>query len=73
MMISESRPTTLAVEMGKALNMTLAFSDDGSELVIVCGETRIKIEPGDPSDSSKYLKTRSEKYKTISIRKKKKP
>ena len=26
MMISKSRPTALAVEMGKALNMTLAFA-----------------------------------------------
>ena len=39
--ISNSRPTALAVEMGKALNMTLAFPDE-SELVIVCGEHRIK-------------------------------
>jgi FdhD protein len=44
MIISESRPTALAVEMGKALNMTLAFSDDESELIIVCGENRIKRE-----------------------------
>jgi FdhD protein len=40
--ISESRPTALAVEMGNALNMTLAFSYGESELVIVCGENRIK-------------------------------
>jgi FdhD protein len=40
-MISNSRPTALAVEMGKALNMTLAFPDK-SELVIVCGQNRIK-------------------------------
>jgi FdhD protein len=40
--ISESRPTALAVEMGNTLNMTLAFSYDESELVIVCGENRIK-------------------------------
>ncbi|MBW1806700.1 MAG: formate dehydrogenase accessory sulfurtransferase FdhD [Deltaproteobacteria bacterium] len=40
-MISNSRPTALAVEMGKTLNMTLAFPDK-SELVIVCGENRIK-------------------------------
>jgi FdhD protein len=39
--ISNSRTTALAVEMGKALNMTLAFPDK-SELVIVCGEDRIK-------------------------------
>jgi FdhD protein len=42
-MISESRPTALAIEMGNALNMTLAFSDTESELVIVCGENRIKL------------------------------
>lgn len=41
-MISESRPTALAVEMGNMLNMTLAFSYGESELVIVCGENRIK-------------------------------
>jgi FdhD protein len=43
-MISESRPTSLAVEMGNTLNMTLAFSYGESELVIVCGKNRIKIE-----------------------------
>lgn len=42
--ISDSRPTTLAVEMGKALNMTLAFPDNGSGLIIICGENRIKNE-----------------------------
>lgn len=42
MVISISRPTALAVEMGKTLNMTLAFPDVESELVIVCGEHRIK-------------------------------
>ena len=42
--ISESRPTALAVEMGKALNMTLAFTDEKSELVIVCGDHRIRDE-----------------------------
>jgi FdhD protein len=41
--ISNSRPTALAVEMGKALNMTLAFPEN-SELIIVCGEERIKRE-----------------------------
>jgi len=30
--------------MGNTLNMTLAFSYDESELVIVCGENRIKRE-----------------------------
>jgi FdhD protein len=40
-MISYSRPTALAVEMGKALNLTLAFSIH-SDLVVVCGEDRIR-------------------------------
>lgn len=39
--ISNSRPTALAVEMGRSLNMTLAFPDEDS-LVIVCGEHRIR-------------------------------
>ena len=40
-MISKSRPTALAAEMGLALNMTLACTDKGSELLIFCGENRI--------------------------------
>ncbi|MCK5097357.1 MAG: formate dehydrogenase accessory sulfurtransferase FdhD [Desulfobacteraceae bacterium] len=40
-MISNSRPTALAVEMGLALNMTLAFPVEESELIIVCGKERI--------------------------------
>ena len=40
-MISNSRPTALAVEMGKQLNMTLAFPGREDELIIVCGEKRI--------------------------------
>lgn len=40
MMISHSRPTTFAAEMGRSLDMTLAFPD-GDELVVVCGEQRI--------------------------------
>ena len=39
--ISNSRPTALAVDMGKSLNMTLAFPVNDSELIIVCGEQRI--------------------------------
>jgi len=41
MMISNSRPTALAAEMGKALNMTIACTDKESELILVCGENRI--------------------------------
>lgn len=41
-MVSHSRPTTLAVEMAKALNMTLVFPEKDSALVIVAGEQRIK-------------------------------
>ncbi len=40
-MISNSRPTALAAQMGEALNMTLAFPGDEAELIIVCGEKRI--------------------------------
>ena len=41
-LISESRATSLAVEMAQSLGMTLAFPGPGSELVIVCGEQRIE-------------------------------
>jgi FdhD protein len=40
--ISHSRPTALAVEMAKDLNLTLGFPDNGFELVVVCGEERIR-------------------------------
>jgi FdhD protein len=40
-MISNSRPTALAAEMGKALNMTLACTGKESELILVCGDNRI--------------------------------
>jgi len=40
-MISKSRPTALAAEMGKALNMTLACAGRNSEFILVCGENRI--------------------------------
>ena len=40
-MVSESRPTGLAVEMGQTLNMTMACTAKASELIIFCGEKRI--------------------------------
>jgi len=40
--ISHSRPTTLAVEMADDLNMTLGFPDNGSGLIVVCGDERIR-------------------------------
>jgi FdhD protein len=40
-MISESRPTALAVEMGQTLNMTLACTAKESELILFSGEKRI--------------------------------
>lgn len=43
-MISNSRPTSLAVQMGKALNMTLAFPANDTELMVVCGKERILVE-----------------------------
>jgi FdhD protein len=39
-MISKSRPTALAVEMGRRLNMTLACIGKKSGLIIFCGEDR---------------------------------
>jgi FdhD protein len=44
MMVSKSRPTALAVEMGQALNMTLACAFGKSKLMVLCGENRIKRE-----------------------------
>ena len=41
MMISKSRPTALAAEMGRSLNMTLACTGKDSELICICGENRI--------------------------------
>lgn len=40
-MISMSRPTALAVEMGRSLNMTLACTRKESGLMIFCGEGRL--------------------------------
>lgn len=40
--VSESRPTALAVETARALGMTLAFSSGEAELIVLCGENRIK-------------------------------
>lgn len=40
-LVSESRPTALAVEMGKTLNLTLACIAREHELIIFCGEKRI--------------------------------
>lgn len=39
--VSKSRPTALAVDMGKRLNMTLVCTAKTSELIIFCGENRI--------------------------------
>ncbi|CCK78540.1 MULTISPECIES: formate dehydrogenase accessory sulfurtransferase FdhD [Desulfobacula] len=41
MIISKSRPTALAVQMGQSLNMTLACAFEGSKLLVLCGEDRI--------------------------------
>ena len=41
-MISKSRPTAMAVQMGKSLNMTLACAFESKKLLILCGEQRIK-------------------------------
>jgi FdhD protein len=39
--VSKSRPTALAVEVGRTLNMTLACSAKDSEMIVFCGEKRI--------------------------------
>lgn len=39
--VGMSRPTALAAEMGRALNLTLACTAKQSELIIVCGKDRI--------------------------------
>jgi FdhD protein len=41
-MISHSRPTALAAEMGRSLNMTLAFPTAKDGLTVVCGRKRIR-------------------------------
>ena len=41
MMVSKSRPTALAAQMGRMLNMTLACVFGDSKLMIICGEERI--------------------------------
>jgi len=40
-LVSKSRPTALAVAMGRSLNMTIASAFDDSELIIFCGQDRI--------------------------------
>lgn len=40
-MISMSRPTALAVDLGRSLNMTLACTGKGPGLMIFCGEERL--------------------------------
>jgi FdhD protein len=40
-MVSMSRPTALAADMGRSLNMTLACVDKHSDLIFLCGEQRI--------------------------------
>jgi FdhD protein len=42
--ISKSRPTALAAEMGRALNMTLACAFGNAELIVACGEHRLVTE-----------------------------
>lgn len=44
MIISKSRPTALAVDMGQSLNMTLACAFESKNLIIFSGEARIKRE-----------------------------
>lgn len=43
MMVSMSRPTALAAEMGRNLNITMAFMDKKNRLNIVSGEKRVVV------------------------------
>ena len=43
-LLSVSRPTSFAVEIGKKLNMTLACTDRDSGLIILCGSKRLSIQ-----------------------------
>jgi FdhD protein len=43
LMMGVSRPTSLAVELARAMNMTLACARD-NELMVFCGEERMRIE-----------------------------
>ncbi len=40
-LVSKSRPTSLAVAIGRSLNLTIASTFGGSELIIFCGQDRI--------------------------------
>jgi len=42
MMISASRPTSLAVDVGKALNITMAFCTGDAPLTVVCHAQRVR-------------------------------
>jgi FdhD protein len=42
LLVSMSRPTALAVALGKTLNMTLACMGKKDELLVFCGEKRLK-------------------------------
>jgi FdhD protein len=42
MIVSASRPTALAVEMGTALGLTIAIAADSSDVSVVCGEQRVR-------------------------------
>ncbi len=40
-MLSRSRPTALAVELGRSLNMTLVCQSDGKDMIVFSGQERI--------------------------------
>ena len=42
--LSASRPTALAVEIAESMNMMLAFPEEQSDLMVVCGAHRIVRE-----------------------------
>jgi len=44
MLLSKSRPTALAVAMGRALNLTIVSAFDRSDIIVFCGEHRVRKE-----------------------------
>ena len=47
-LISTSNPTSMAVELGTKLNMTLVCLDKDSGFIVPCGEKRVRAKAADP-------------------------
>ncbi len=54
-LVSVSRPTALAVELGQSLNMTLACAGKESGLLVFCGEERLIVDGKRDADQTLAL------------------